>query len=68
MEKYSQLTNAKKDEMERIISQQNYPVEFNEDLRQIAHSYPEVGLFETIIRAFSLGMIHGKRLERSKRK
>ena len=60
--------NADKDELEKILILQRYPVELNDDLCSIAKAYPKIGLFEVIIRAFSLGMIYGKRMERNKKK
>ncbi len=57
-----------KEALEKILNLQKYPLEANEDLMLIAQDYPEVGLFEIILKAFHLGMIIGKRMERSKRK
>ena len=68
MDKNLPVVKVNKEELEKILVQQKYPTEFNEDLYLIAKTYPEIGLFEIIIKAFSLGMIYGKRIERYKRK
>jgi len=53
-------------EMERIIDKQRYPIEANDDLKILAAEFPKIGIFEIIIKAFNLGLIYGKRIERRK--
>lgn len=57
----------KKLEFDRILDKQRYPIEANEELEVIAAGALNNGFFEAIIKAFNLGLIYGKRMERNKR-
>ena len=67
MEKNSLIFETNKEALEKILNLQKYPLEANENLKLIAQDYPKIGLFEVILRAFHLGMIIGKRMERCKK-
>ena len=55
-------------EMEKILPHQKYPYGMSEQLERIADDLKKGGLMWTLIEAYCLGIIDGKRAERRKRK
>ncbi len=67
MSKNSVLSITNKESLVRILELQKYPLEANDELILIAQEFPQSGLFDVILKAFNLGVIFGKRLERCKK-
>jgi hypothetical protein len=54
-------------ELNKILDQQKYPAEAEEYLNMIAREFQEEGLKWVLLKAYCLGVINGKRKERTRR-
>ena len=61
------IVNNQIQEFDRVLDKQRYPIEANEELKILAAEYSKCGVFEILVKAFNLGLIYGKRLERKKK-
>ncbi|MDF2857958.1 MAG: hypothetical protein K0Q87_3809 [Neobacillus sp.] len=67
MSKNSTFVESNAEALIKILDQQKYPFEANDYLIFITRDRDRVSFFDIVLRAFQLGVILGKRAERTKK-